>query len=451
MTPQRKIFIAVLITSFMGPFMGSSINIAIPNMAQEFHTPAQDLSWIVTAYLLGSAALLVPFGRLADIIGRRRLYVIGTLFVAVTTFAGGLMSDVPSLIVCRLVQGMALATIFSTGMAMLVASHKPEERGRVIGYSAAATYIGLSMGPVLGGFITQYLGWRLIFFLAGAVDIVSAVMAARVHEEWYGNRQGGMDYLGCVLYAASSIMILYGLASYAGHPMMRWLFFAGLVLLGTFIVEQKYAKAPLIDISLFRNTVFAMSNLAALLNYSATFAISFLLSLYLQLIRGLDASTAGLFILLQPLMMAALSPKAGTLSDRYEPCLIASFGMAVTTLGIFGFSFLGPQTPLLIVAVDLAFIGVGFAFFSSPNSNAIMGAVAPRFYGVASSMLSVMRISGQAISMSVVTFLLAVYTVPALSFDYLPSLLFGINRIFAVLACSCAFGVAASLMRGKRG
>ena len=454
MTDEKKIFIAVLITSFMGPFMGSSINIAIPTMAAEFAVPAQELSWVVTAYLLGSVALLVPFGRLADIVGRRHLYAIGTIAVALMTFLAGLMQSVPSLVFFRLLQGLALATIFSTGMAMLVASHAPKERGRVIGYSAAATYIGLSLGPILGGLITQYLGWRLIFFLSAAANIVSALVALRVKGEWYGERNGGMDYLGCVLYSAASTMILYGLSAYASHPVMRYVFFGGLLLLAAFVYEQLRAKAPLIDISLFRSTIFAMSNLAALLNYSATFAISFLLSLYLQLIRGFDASTAGLFMLLQPMMMALLSPLAGTLSDKHEPRLVASAGMAITAIGIFGFSFLDTQMPMVLVGGIFLFIGTGFAFFSSPNSNAIMGAVEPRFYGVASSMLSVMRISGQAISMSVVTLLLAVYTASTVAASaspaYLYDLLQAIQLIFRILAVTCAFGVAASLARGNR-
>ena len=430
--------------------MGSSINIAIPYMAREFGVPAPDLSWVVTGYLLGSVALLVPFGRLADILGRRYLYVRGTAAVAVTTFAGGLMPDALSLIICRFAQGLALATIFSTGMAMLVASHRPDERGRVIGCSAAATYIGLSLGPVLGGLITQYLDWRWIFFLAGGVDLCSALLASRVQEEWYGNREGGMDWPGTALYILSSVMLLFGLSASSTHLWMRWVLAAGAVLLFVFVWEQRRAAAPIIDITLFHNTLFAMSNLAALLNYSATFAISFLLSLYLQLLRGLEASSAGLFILLQPLIMAILSPIAGHLSDHHEPRIIASLGMALTTLGILGFSFLEADTPWLLVGLNFVCVGIGFALFSSPNSNAIMGAVQPRFYGIASSILALMRLSGQAVSMAVVTFLLTMYSLPAADAGYAESLLAGIQHVFQVLIVSCALGAAVSLLRGRR-
>lgn len=450
MTPERKIFFAVLITSFMGPFMGSSINIAIPTMAEEFGVPAQTLSWVVTVYLLGSVALLVPFGRLADLVGRRRLYAIGSTAVGAATLASGLAGSVEMLLFWRLVQGLALATIFSTGMAMLVASHPPTMRGRVIGYSASATYIGLSLGPVLGGVITQYLGWRLIFFLSAGAVFLSAAIAARVDGEWYGEQGGHLDLPGCVLYAAASICTLYGLSAFTTASWMRYVLGSGVFLLGLFIWEQRHAAAPLIDMALFTRTIFAMSNLAALLNYSATFAISFLLSLYLQLIRGLDASTAGMFMLLQPMMMALLSPRAGALSDRYEPRLVASFGMSLTTLGICCFSFLQADTPMMLVAANFILVGIGFAFFSSPNSNAIMGAVEPKFYGVASSILSVMRIGGQSISMSVVTMLLALYTVPHLDPAYLETLLAAIQHVFFILTFVCLGGVGASLMRGRK-
>ncbi|MFA6850807.1 MAG: MFS transporter [Selenomonadaceae bacterium] len=451
MTQQRLVFAAVLITSFMGPFMGSSINIAIPSMAVDFGVSAPELSWVVTAYLLGSVSVLVPFGKLADIIGRKYLYKIGTIAVIVMTVLAGAAGSVPLLVGVRFLQGIALAMIFSTGMAMLVSSHTPAERGRVIGYSASVTYIGLSLGPILGGMITQYLGWRMIFFLTAAVLLLSLAAIVRVKNEWYGAKGEKLDYKGSLLYAMGSMLLLYGLSAYASQPIAKYLFWSGVVLFGCFIYQQHRSPAPLLALELFRNTIFAMSNIAAMIHYSSTFAISFLLSLYLQLLRGFDASTAGMLLLLQPCMMALFSPKAGALSDRLQPRLLSSLGMAMTALGLFAFSFLTAETSMVLIGADLLFIGVGFAFFSSPNSNAVMGAVEPRYYGVASSILAVMRLSGQAISMAVVTVLLTVYTIPTVSSaEHLPSLMRGIKVIFLVLSVTCCFGVAASLARGKR-
>ena len=449
MTQSQWVFAAVLITSFIGPFMGSSINIAIPAMANDFSLPAEHLSWIVTIFLLGSVAVLVPFGKLADVIGRKTLYRMGLLALLAATIACGLAVSVEMLIVFRLLQGISLGMIFSTGMAMLVSASQPQHRGRVIGYSAAATYIGLSLGPVLGGALTQFFGWRMIFFLTAAGLVLSLLAIAKVKGEWYGSAGDRLDFIGSIIYCAASVLLIYGLSACADHGMARYMLAAGGVLLVGFVFQQKRTAHPLIALPLFKNTVFAMSNFAAMLHYSSTFALNFLLSLYLQLIRGLDAATAGLVLLQQPLMMALLSPLAGSLSDKFQPRLVASTGMAMTALGLAAFSGLTPESSLLAISGNLLFIGIGFAFFSSPNSNAIMGAVEAKNYGVAAAILSVMRLSGQAVSMALVTVLLAVYTVDALSPDYLSSLMRAFHEIFLVLAVSCSCGVVISLARGK--
>ena len=449
MTAQKRIFAAVLLTSFMGPFLGSCINIAIPTIAVEFSCPATDLSWLATAFLLGAVALLLPFGRMADILGRCRIYAIGTAAMAAVSFVAAFSPSASFLIAMRALQGLSLGLVFSSGMALLVAAHPAKQRGRAIGYSAAATYVGLSLGPVIGGLVTQHLDWRLLFVLTSIVILVSSLLVRTIKEDWYGEREGGFDLPGAVFYTAASTLTLYGLSSLAAFPWMRFVLLAGLIFLALFLWQERRASTPLLHLSLFANTVFAMSNLAAFLNYSATYAIGFLLSLYLQLVRGLDASTAGVVLLLQPLMMAILSPIAGALSDKHEPRLVASFGMALTTAGIFCCSLFDAKTPLPLIAAACVIIGIGFGFFSPANNNAIMGAVSKKLYGVASSMVSVMRLSGQAVSMAVVTLLLAQATLPAAA-DWTEELSAAIRLIFSCLTVSCVAGVIASLMRGRR-
>lgn len=450
MTQSRWILLSVLLISFLGPFMGSSINMAIPAMALEFSLPAEQLSWVVTVYLVGSASVLLPFGKLADIVGRKRMFRFGLWAVLATTVGSGFAANVNLLIVWRMLQGISLSMIFSTSMAMLVSSHKPSERGRVIGLSAAATYIGLSTGPVLGGLITEHLGWRPIFFLTAAGLLLSIVAVNKVEDEWYGEKEETLDLWGSFLYFAGSVMTLYGLSASADHVGAKYILAAGVICFIFFLGQQRIAKHPLVDWQLFRSGIFALSNLAAMIHYSSTFALGFLLSLYLQLIRGFDASAAGVFLLLQPAMMALFSPLAGTLSDKVEPRLVASLGMGMTAVGLFFCSFLQADTSLGFLAGTLLFIGVGFAFFSSPNSNAIMGAVESKHYGVAAAVLSVMRIVGQALSMAVVTVLLTVYAADILSPFYLPSLIEAFHKIFIVLAAGCTLGVFISLGRGKR-
>jgi MFS family permease len=208
---------------------------------------------------------------------------------------------------------------------------------------------------------------------------------------------------------------------------------------------------PVLNVDLLlRNRPFAFSNLAALINYSATSAVAFLLSLYLREVRALDATEAGLVLLAQPVVQSALSPVAGWLSDRIEPRIVASVGMGFTALGLFTFVFIGPATPMWAVVIRLAILGFGFALFSSPNMNAIMGSVERRLYGVASGMLGTMRLMGQTFSQGVVTLLFALYIgrveIAPENYDLF---LTSAQVAFGIFAVLCAFGILASLTRGK--
>lgn len=445
MSEARWIFFAALSTSFIGPFMGSAVNLAVPAIGGEFGAPVGSLGWIVTAYLLGSAVVLLPVGRLADIVGRKKVYTYGVALFLLGNLAATLAASMEAFIVCRLFQGVATAMIFGTGMAMIVSVHAPKERGKVIGYSAAATYIGLSVGPMLGGFITEAVGWRGIFYLTGLGLVFSLFAVSRVRQEWYGARGEAFDWRGALLYIGASGLLLYGCSTFAQSAAAKLLLAVGGALLVWFVRSQTRCAAPLVDMRLLReNTVFAMSSLAAMINYSATFAIGFVLSLYLQLIRGMDASAAGLILLVQPALMAVFSPAAGALSDRLEPRVVASVGMALNAAGLFFFAFLQADTPIWLVGVNVALIGLGFALFSSPNNNAIMGAVEAKYYGIAASILSAMRLIGQALSMAVVTAVIAHYGTSA------GQMLAGFDAAFGIFAALCSGGIWASLARGKR-
>ncbi len=450
MNERRYILPAVLISSFMCPFLSVAINVSIPTMAAEFQTSTTDLSWVITALLMGAASVLLPCGRLADILGLKKMFQAGTAAVGLASFVCGLAPNESMLIAARFVQGLSLSMIFVTGMAMLVSSHNPKERGRVIGCSVAATYSGLSLGPFLGGLITHYASWRLIFFFSAAVLAVSWYLSRNITVEWRGAPGERFNPVGSLLYFAASLAFMYGLSTYVTNPDAPLLIAGGVWIAAVFLLEERRSAAPLLEFSLFRNVIFAMSNLAALLHYSATFAIGFLMSLHLQVLRGLDEITAGSILLLQPVMMAVLSPVAGRLSDKLEPRIVASTGMAMTALGIFALSRLSAGTPLYAVCAVLLFIGMGFAFFSSPNTNAIMGAVSSREFGLASSVLSMMRIFGQSMSMVLVTLLLSATVAPNTDPSYLSSLETGIRDIFLLFSGVCGAGVFVSLLRGNR-
>lgn len=438
-----------MITSFVGAFMGSSMNVAVPAMAEDFNLNPDILTWAVTSFLIGSAAGLLPFGRLSDIKGRRKVYVTGLFCVTVMTIACALMQHFLLFIFIRFLQGLSMAMIFGTSMALLVSCYDANKRGRILGISVSFVYAGVSLGPFIGGFITDYLGWRMIFWFTGFVLFINLMLMLKVKVDWYGAKGQKFDFIGSLIYIVMIILFLYGLSDWTRHEFVHYFPLAAFVLFLLFIWEQKRTASPLIKLSLFKNTIFAMSNLAALIHYSATFAIGFIISLYLQLVRGMDAFSAGSFLLIQPLVMAIVSPKAGALSDKFSPRLIASGGMGIMMAGLFVFSFLTETTPFYFIGANLAFIGLGFGLFSSPNNNVIMGAVKAEYYGIASSVVAVMRLIGQAVSMAIVTLVLSVYTADIAMAEYVDMIFEASRHLFLLFCVLCAFGLAASLMRGR--
>jgi len=449
---EKAVLLVVMTTSFLAPFMGSATNLAIPAIGAEFGSSPLLLSWMVTSYLLASAAFLLPVGKIADIIGRKKVLVAGLILFSFFSFLSGTAWSMPSLIVLRTCHGIVSTMIFSTGIAILTSVYPPHRRGQAMGLTAAVTYIGLSLGPVLGGFMTHQLGWRSIFFFTALIAGCVAILAIwRLKGEWADAKEEKFDILGSLLYIVTIPTILYGLSSISKNITAKLLLAIGLALLILFVYYESKLRFPIFRVSLFRdNRVFAFSNLAAMINYCATFAVSFIVSLYLQVVMGYNSQIAGLIMLSQPLLMALCSPFAGALSDRIEPRIVASCGMGLNTLGLFLFIFVTPDTPIWRIIANLTLIGLGFALFASPNNNAIMGSVEKRFYSVAASTLGTMRLTGQAISMAIITLLLSVYASDTvLRVNDGQTLVASAHDAFIVFTMICAAGMFASLARGK--
>ncbi|MGI6144294.1 MAG: MFS transporter [Clostridia bacterium] len=449
---RKYILIAVTTSSFMTPFMVSSLNLAIPSIGEEFGGDVYALSWVITGYLLASAVFLLPWGRLSDIVGRKKIFTTGIMFFVFSTFLCGLSWSLQSLLIFRIAQGIFSAMFFATSIPILTLSFSPQERGRVLGINSAAVYTGLSLGPVIGGWLNHHLGWQYIFFLtAGLAFLVLYFVLRYMSGEWLGVKGEKFDYTGSVLYGIALVAIMYASSSLAKWNGAIILLISGLIIMVCFVFYELRQKCPLIDVGLFKkNTVFAFSNLAALINYSATYAIGFLISLYLQVARGFDSQIAGLILLSQPVLQALFSPFAGRLSDRIEPRIVATFGMSITTIGLFIFSFLTAETPLWFLVVNLALQGIGFAFFAAPNNNAIMTAVEKKEYGVASAVLGTMRIVGQSLSMVLMTLVTSIYLGQVNISPVYSELITKSTRVsFLIFALICCGGIFASGARGN--
>lgn len=445
------LFIAIL-AGFITPFDGSAVNIALPVLGAEFHMDAIALSWVATAYLLSSALFLVPFGKIADIYGRKKIFLYGITVFSLSSLVMTMVSSPEMLIGVRVVQGIGSAMIFGTGVAIVTSVFPPGERGKALGTYITAVYIGLSVGPLLGGAMTQYLGWRSIFFVNVPIGITAILLILwKIKGEWAECRGEKFDLTGSVIYGAAVVSVMYGFSVLPGVKGAA-LIAMGILGVIVFALYEMRIPSPVLDITLLtKNRIFAFSNMSALINYSATFAVTFLLSLDLQYTKGFTPAHAGSILIVQPVVMAMISPIAGRLSDKIEPRIVASSGMAFTALGLFLLIFLTETTPIWYLVVILIVLGTGFGLFSSPNTNAIMSSVDKRFYGVASGMNGTMRLLGQMLSMGIAMMIFAIVIGPVeITPEYYPQFVLSLHYAFILFTAFCIVGIFASLVRGKR-
>ncbi len=451
-TEKKVVLLIAVLAGFITPFDGSAVNIALPTIGEEFHMNAIALSWVATAYLLSSAVFLVPFGKIADIHGRKKVFLYG---IAIFSFASLIMTMVTStemFIGIRVLQGLGSAMIFGTGVAIVTSVFPPGERGKALGVYITSVYLGLSVGPFLGGMMTQYLGWRSIFFVNVPIGIATILLIMwKLKGEWAECRGEKFDLTGSIIYGTAVVAVMYGF-SILPDPKGAVLLIAGIAGAIIFAVYEMKVPSPVLDIRLLtKNRIFAFSNLSALINYSATFAVTFLLSLDLQYTKGFTPEHAGLILIAQPVVQATISPVAGKLSDIIEPRIVASAGMTLTAVGLFLLIFLTETTPLWYLVFVLLMLGAGFGLFSSPNTNAIMSSVEKRFYGVASGMNGTMRLLGQMLSMGIAMMIFALVIGPVeITPEYYPEFVLSLHYAFILFTVLCVIGIFASLVRGKR-
>ena len=450
-TSRSLILFVVILTSFINPFLGAAINIALPSISEEFSLGAVGMSWVAMAFLLSSAVFLVPLGKLADIKGRKRIFFIGNIIIALSSVFCALSPSGGMLILFRAIQGIGSAMVFGTGVAIISSVYPPKERGKAIGITVTSVYIGLSLAPFLGGILTQYLGWRSIFYATVPFELLVIWITWRyIKEEWADAKGEKFDLSGSVIYLFSMSAFMFG---FSRLPELSAIVLAVVGLLGLlgFVIHEMKLTSPIFNIRLLTsNRLFAFSNLAALINYATTFAITFLLSLYLQYVLGLSPRDAGMVLIAQPIMMAIVASISGKLSDKYDPRILSSIGMGVIVGGLIMLSFLTEQSSITYLVVILAVVGFGFGMFSSPNTNAIMGSVDRKYLGVASATVGTMRLTGQMMSMGIATLILRVFIGNnPISSQYAAGFMTSMKTTFMVFVGLCILGVFASLARGK--
>jgi EmrB/QacA subfamily drug resistance transporter len=451
-TDKNFILIITTLAAFLTSFGATSMNVALPTIGREFAMDAVLLSWVVTAYVFASALLLVPFGKVGDIYGRKKVFKGGMIVFTLASAGTALSSSSLMLICCRILQGIGSGANYCVGISIVTSVFTTRELGKVLGINSTAVYLGQCLGPSLGGFLTQHLGWRSIFVINVPLSLIMLVLIfRRMKGEWYEARGEKFDLLGSIIFVLPLFLIMYGF-SQLSQTRGVWITLLGALGLVAFVKRESRTKTPLLDISLFRkNRGFMFSNLATMIHYSSTYALTYLPVLYLQYIKRLTPGAAGLVMVSQPIVQALLSPVAGRVSDRMESPIVSSIGMTLTAAGLFLFTFLDQNTSVTFVVLSLVFLGFGYAFFAAPNAKAVMSSVENRYYGVASGTIGTMRMVGMSFSMGITIVIFSVYLGKVqITPTYYPLFLKCVKTTFTLFAVLCLVGAAMqSLAREK--
>ena len=455
--------------AFMTTLDSSIVNIALPSIAHAFGVPlAGSIEWVLIGYLVVIAAVLLTLGRLADMLGRKPLFLAG---LAVFTLGSALCGAAPSLgtlIAARCFQGLGAAAILSVNVVMITRSFPAAERGRALGINMILLALGVSAGPTVGGILTQALSWRWIFYVNLPIGVLALVAAWRLLTERSHLERQHFDLPGAVLLAAALAALTLGLSfgQEWGWGSLRFLasiVIAVAALAGAAWVERR-VPAPILDAALLRNRVFAFANVSFMLSMLALFAVSFLLPFYFEELRGYDTLRSGLLLTPFSLTLAMVAPLSGTLADRVGSRWLAPLGLAIACAGLLLLSGLTQASSIAYLVVCLIVAGIGQGLFQSPNTRAIMGAAPPDEQGVASGILATARIMGQSLSVAVAGAVftssgaaaagvalaggrgtLSVAQVQALQQTFVT----GLHAAFVVCAVLAAVGVMTALVRGK--
>jgi EmrB/QacA subfamily drug resistance transporter len=386
----------------MSALDGSVVNTVLPLLRRELHTTVAGIEWVTTVYLLVVSALLLGVGRLGDLKGHKRIYLGGLVLFVLGSALCGLAPSSGALVALRALQAVGAAMLFATSPAILTHSFPAEQRGRVLGAQGTMTYLGLMVGPALGGWLAKAFGWRWIFYInvpIGAIALALGAFAIRADRDEGAGEP--FDFRGALLFTAGLVALLIALNQ--GHS-WGWvsaptllLFAAAAILLAVFIAVERRRSAPMLDLSLFRSRVFSAATVSALLNYVCVYSIIFLIPFLLIQGRGLDTQQAGLVLTAQPLVMAVVAPLSGTLSDRIGSRLLATLGMLILAAGLVLLALLAPHASLGAIAGALAFVGLGVGIFVSPNNSALMGAAPRHRQGIASGVLATARNVGMVL------------------------------------------------------
>ena len=399
------VMLAIAMGIFLGTIDGSIVNVALPTLVRDLDTTFPVVQWVVLAYLLTLATLVLGIGRLGDIVGKKVIYSSGFAVFTLGSVLCGLAPSVAWLISFRIFQGLGAAMIFALGFAIITEAFPREERGRALGVTGAMVSVGIVLGPTLGGLLIDSLGWRWIFFVNLPVGIVGTITAIRYIPDVPPEGGERFDFLGGAVFLVMLLSLLLGLTLGQTHGFahQRTLTLLGVAILALplFVAIERRAEHPMLDLSLFRDRLVSVNLFAGWASFAAIGGVFILLPFYLERVLGHSPAETGLLLSSVPLMLGLSAPAAGSISDRIGPWPVVLTGLAILFASYLLMLTLDTDTTALGYLVTMAPVGLGMGIFQSPNNSAVMGAVPPRRLGVTSGLLTITRITGQLTGISV--------------------------------------------------
>ncbi|MBO5151067.1 MAG: MFS transporter [Methanobrevibacter sp.] len=440
------VFIAA-ITSFFGVFLSNGIIIGVPAIANDFAMNNVIQNWIPTIFFLAMAVFTVPAGQISGKFGVKKSLLVGVVIFLIGSVGAVLSFSTESFMLFRIIQGASVALVNVSGMAMVVAAVKPQNRGKALGFTVTGIYLATSLSPVICGFLVYNLGWRSIFYAVIPFLVLCIIlMIVKVPQDWKTYEHDSIDKVGSILYAIGIMLFIYGFTNLVNQTGILFTV-AGIIFLIVFAAWELRQTSPVFNMNLFKNTKFTSSNIAALCSYLAIMVVTTILNYHFQYVRGWNAQLAGLILIVTPIIMAIIAPNSGKLSDRIHPQKLAAIGMAIATVALLILTFLTNETPVYVVVVAMILQGIGMGLFSSPNMNAIMSSVPPKDAPTASASQATMRTIGQTMSLGMLTLVFAwVMGSLPLSTQYAGLIVQSSQIICGICTVACLVSIFASLV-----
>lgn len=444
---ETYVILISFITSFFGVFLSNGIIIGVPAIASDFAMNNIIQNWIPTIFFLVMAVFTVPAGQISGKFGVKKSLLIGIIIFLIGSIGAVISFSTESFLIFRIVQGMGVAFVNVSAMAMIVSAVNPKNRGKALGFTITGVYLATSSSPVISGFLVYNFGWRSIFyFVIPFLVLCIILLVLKIPQEWKTYEKDKIDFVGSIFYGIGILLFIYGFTNLINTTGLIATAI-GIILLVIFTAWELRVKSPVFNMKLFKNTKFTSSNIAALCSYLAIMVVTTILNYHFQYVRGWDAQMSGLILIITPMIMALLAPNSGKLSDKIHPQKLAALGMLITTFALVILVFLDASMPIYMVVVAMVLQGIGMGLFSSPNTNAIMSSVPPKDAPTASASQATMRTIGQTMSLGLLTLIFAwVMGSLPLSTEYAGLIVQSSQFICIISSIACIISIFASLI-----